>query len=79
MTRRWTDLTLGVAGARAVGDRRLEMRALCELGKSRPWKILAAMPSRADIPASRSLPTSYYTSNLQNGLRIAESLGDRAS
>ena len=73
------DLTLGVAGARAVGDRRLEMRALCELGKSRPWKILAAMPSRADIPASRSLPTSYYTSNLQNGLRIAESLGDRAT
>jgi DNA-binding SARP family transcriptional activator/predicted ATPase len=73
------DLTLGVAGARAVGNRRLEMRALCELGKSRPWKIPAAMPSRTDIPASRSLPTSYYTSNLKNGLRIAESLGDRAT
>jgi DNA-binding SARP family transcriptional activator/predicted ATPase len=73
------DLTLGVAGARAVGDRRLEMRALCELGKSRPWKILAAMSSRSDIPASRSLPTSYYTSNLESGLRIAESLGDRTT
>ncbi|HJY69418.1 MAG TPA: hypothetical protein VJ254_22075, partial [Streptosporangiaceae bacterium] len=62
---------------RAVGDRRLEMRALCELGKSRPWKVPSAMPNRADIPAARSLPTSYYTSNLQNGLRIAGSLGDR--
>jgi len=73
------DLTLGVAAARAVGDRRLEMRALCELGKSRPWKIPDAVPSRDDIPASRSVPTSYYASNLESGLRIAESLGDRAS
>ena len=74
-----TDLTLGVAGARAVGDRRLEMRALSELGRSRPWKIPDAVPSRADVPAARSVPISYYTSNLETGLRIAESLGDRAS
>ena len=73
------DLTLGVAGARAVGDRRLEMRALCELGKSRPWKIPDAVPSRDGILASASLPTSYYASNLESGLRIAESLGDRAT
>jgi DNA-binding SARP family transcriptional activator len=73
------DLTLGVAAARAVGDRRLEMRALCELGKSRPYEIPDAVPSRDDVPASRRVPTNYYTSNLESGLRIAESLGDRAS
>jgi len=48
-----------------VGDRRLEMLALYELGH--------------DIPVQRGQPISYYTSNLENGLRIAESLGDRAS
>jgi hypothetical protein len=43
------------------------MRALIELGRSRPWLI------------SSGTPISYYTSNLTSGLRIAESLGDRAS
>ena len=73
------DLTQGVAGARAVGDRRLEMRALCELGRSRPWKISAAVPARGEIPGSREPAITYYTSNLSSGLRIAESLGDRAT
>ena len=59
-----TDLTLGAADARAVGDRRLEMLALRELG--------------GDVPASRGLPISFYVSNLERGLRIAESTGDRA-
>ena len=59
------DLTLGADRARAAGDRRLEMLALYELG--------------ADITVQRGLPISYYMSNLENGLRIAESLGDRAS
>jgi DNA-binding SARP family transcriptional activator/tetratricopeptide (TPR) repeat protein len=59
------DLTRGVEGARAAGDRRLEMLALRELG--------------GDVPVSRGKPISYYASNLQSGLRIAESLGDRAS
>ena len=59
------DLTLGADHARAAGDRRLEMLALYELG--------------ADITVQRGLPISYYMSNLENGLRIAESLGDRAS
>jgi tetratricopeptide (TPR) repeat protein len=43
------------------------MRALSELGRSRPWKN----------QAGRSV--GYYTSTLASGLRIAESLGDRAS
>jgi DNA-binding SARP family transcriptional activator/predicted ATPase len=60
-----TDLTLGAADARAAGDRRLEMLALRELG--------------GDVPASRGLPITYYVSNLERGLRIAESLGDRAA
>ena len=59
------DLTRGAAGARAAGDRRLEMLALRELG--------------GDVPASRGLPVTAYTSNLERGLRIAESLGDRTS
>jgi predicted ATPase len=58
------DLTQGAAGARAAGDRRLEMHALRELG--------------GDVPASRGLPVTYQP-NLENGLRIAEELGDRAS
>ena len=60
-----TDLTLGAADARAAGDRRLEMLALRELG--------------GDVPASRGLPISFYLSNLERGLRIAESIGDRAT
>jgi DNA-binding SARP family transcriptional activator len=60
-----TDLTLGAAEARAAGDRRLEMLALRELG--------------GDVPASRGLPISFYVSNLERGLRIAESTGDRAT
>ena len=59
-----TDLTLGAADAHAAGDRRLEMLALRELG--------------GDVPASRGLPISFYVSNLERGLRIAESTGDRA-
>ena len=59
------DLTRGAAVARAAGDRRLEMLALRELG--------------GDVPASRGLPVTSYTSNLERGLRIAESLGDRTS
>jgi DNA-binding SARP family transcriptional activator/tetratricopeptide (TPR) repeat protein len=59
------DLTEGVASARAAGDRRLEMLALRELG--------------GDVPVSRGLPITQYTANLESGLRIAESLGDRAS
>jgi DNA-binding SARP family transcriptional activator/tetratricopeptide (TPR) repeat protein len=59
------DLTRGAEGARAAGDRRLEMLALRELG--------------GDVPVSRGKPTGYYAANLESGLRIAESLGDRAS
>jgi DNA-binding SARP family transcriptional activator/tetratricopeptide (TPR) repeat protein len=59
------DLTRGADGARAAGDRRLEMLALRELG--------------GDVPVSRGKPISYYAANLESGLRIAESLGDRAS
>jgi DNA-binding SARP family transcriptional activator len=68
------DLTLGAAAARAAGDRRLEMRALSELGRSRPWKIVA--DGGSSVPVQR---IAYYTANLTGGLRIAESLGDRAS
>jgi tetratricopeptide (TPR) repeat protein len=59
------DLTRGADGARAAGDRRLEMLALRELG--------------GDVPVSRGMPISFYATNLESGLRIAESLGDRAS
>ncbi len=59
------DLTRGAEGARAAGDRRLEMLALRELG--------------GDVPVSRGKPMSYYAANLENGLKIAVSLGDRAS
>ena len=60
----FTDLAEGAAGARAAGDRRLEMLALRELG--------------GDVPVSRGLPITYYTANLESGLRIAEALADRA-
>ena len=59
------DLTLGADHARMAGDRRLEMLALYELGN--------------DVPVQCRLPISYNISNLENGLRIAQSLGDRAS
>ncbi|HEX3310820.1 MAG TPA: tetratricopeptide repeat protein, partial [Streptosporangiaceae bacterium] len=59
------DLTRGAEGARAAGDRRLEMLVLRELG--------------GDVPVSRGKPASYFAANLESGLRIAESLGDRAS
>jgi DNA-binding SARP family transcriptional activator len=59
------DLTRAAAGARAAGDRRLEMLALHELG--------------GDVPVSLGLPITYSETNLERGLRIAESLGDRAS
>ena len=38
------DLTLGAAAARAVGDPRLELRAISELGRSRPWSVKAGGP-----------------------------------
>jgi DNA-binding SARP family transcriptional activator/predicted ATPase len=57
------DLNEGLAAARAVGDRRLEMLALRQLG--------------GDFSATRDLPTA--TSYAETGLRIAMSLGDRAS
>jgi DNA-binding SARP family transcriptional activator len=59
------DLTRGAEGARAAADRRLEMLVLRELG--------------GDVPVSRGRPASYFAANLESGLRIAESLGDRAS
>jgi tetratricopeptide (TPR) repeat protein len=59
------DLTRGAEGARTAGDRRLEMLVLRELG--------------GDVPVSRGKPASYFAANLESGLRIAESLGDRAS
>ncbi len=58
------DLTRAAAGARAAGDPRLEMLALRELG--------------GDVPLSMGLPITYNGTNLERGLQIAESLGDRA-
>ncbi len=57
------DVTEGLADARAVGDRRLEMLTLRYLG--------------GDFAAARGLPVA--TSYIETGLRIAMSLGDRAS
>lgn len=59
------DFTQGAADARASADRRLEMLVLRELG--------------GDVPVSVGLPLSYCDSHLADGLRIAESLSDRAS
>ena len=59
------DLTRAAAGARAAGDPRLEMLALHELG--------------GDVPVWLGLPITYSMTNLERGLQIAESLGDRAS
>ncbi len=41
--------------------------------------MLALRELGGDVPVSRGLPISYYATNLASGLRIAESLGDRAS
>ena len=70
------DLTLGAAAARAVGDPRLELRAISELGRSRPWSVKAGAAAPA-VPGG--VPIDYYMANLASGLRIAGSLGDRAS
>jgi len=56
------DLIDGAAGARAAGDRRLEMLLLRELG--------------GDVPASLGHPVSAYIPNLERGVQIAEALGD---
>ncbi len=69
-----SDLNAGGASARAAGDHRLEMRALSELGRSRPWKTGAGGDA-----AARDRPVTSYTSAIETGLRIAGSLGDRAS
>jgi DNA-binding SARP family transcriptional activator/tetratricopeptide (TPR) repeat protein len=61
----FSDLTRAVEQARAAGDRRLEMGVLVGLG--------------GDVPASLGLPVEDYASNVERGLRIAESLGDRAA
>jgi len=70
------DLTLGAAAARAVGDPRLELRAISELGRSRPWSVKAGVAAPA-VPGG--VPIDYHMANLASGLRIAGSLGDRAS
>jgi len=59
------DLTAAAAEARAAGDQRLEMLVLSELG--------------GDVPASLGQPAATFMANLERGLRIAESLGDRSS
>ena len=41
--------------------------------------MLALHELGSDVAVSRGKPISYYASNLESGLRIAESLGDRAS
>jgi len=69
------DLTVGATTARAAGDRRLEMRALSGLGRSRPWTVAAG----SDVTVARGRQIDHYAANLADGLRIAGSLGDRAS
>ena len=71
------DLTLGAAAARGVGDPRLELRAISELGRSRPWTVKAGAAAAPAVPGGA--PIDYYMANLASGLRIAGSLGDRAS
>jgi DNA-binding SARP family transcriptional activator len=61
----YADLTAGARRSRETGDRRLEMLALRQLG--------------GDVPVARGLPITFASDNLERGLRIAESLGDRAS
>ncbi|HTS98567.1 MAG TPA: AAA family ATPase [Streptosporangiaceae bacterium] len=59
------DLNQAAAGARAAGDRRMEMLALRELG--------------GDVPVSQGQTAADNAATLERGLRIAESLGDRAA
>ena len=59
------DFSEGAAVARAVGDRRLEMLALRQLG--------------GDVPVALGMPIGYCESRLANGLRLAELLGDQAA
>jgi len=58
------DFSEGAAVARAVGDRRLEMLALRQLG--------------GDVPVAMGMPIGYCESHLAKGLRLAELLGDQA-
>jgi tetratricopeptide (TPR) repeat protein len=59
------DFSEGAAAAHAVGDRRLEMLALRQLG--------------GDVPVARGMPIGYCESHLAEGLRLAELLGDQAA
>jgi DNA-binding SARP family transcriptional activator/tetratricopeptide (TPR) repeat protein len=59
------DFSEGAAVARAVGDRRLEMLALRQLG--------------GDVPVALGMPIGYCESHLAEGLRLAELLGDQAA
>ena len=59
------DFSEGAAAARAVGDRRLEMLALRQLG--------------GDVPVALGMPIGYCESHLAEGLRLAELLGDQAA
>jgi tetratricopeptide (TPR) repeat protein len=61
----FADLTDGARLSRDIGDRRLEMLALRQLG--------------GDVPVAHGLPITFSSDNLERGLRIAETLGDRAS
>jgi len=61
----YADLTEGARRSRETGDRRLEMLALLQLG--------------GDVPVAFGLPITFSSDNLERGLRIAESLGDRAA
>ncbi len=59
------DYRAAVRTARLAGDRRLEMMALRELS--------------GDVPFALGLSVADCAANLHEGLRIAESLGDRAT
>ena len=59
------DFSQGAAVARAVGDRRLEMLALRQLG--------------GDVPVALGMSVGYCESHLAKGLRLAELLGDQAA
>jgi tetratricopeptide (TPR) repeat protein len=59
------DFSEGATGARAVGDRRLEMLALRQLG--------------GDAPVAQGLPIGYCEPHLAEGLRLAKLLGDQAA
>ena len=60
-----SDLSTGIEQARAAGDRRLEMGVLRALG--------------GDVPASLGRPAVEFSANIERGLSIARSLGDRAA